>query len=627
MKTHAMKTMLACSEDLPAAATGPVVATASDRAIRRRGRGRAQSIMARALPVVLVASVATAQGASSGPCYEPSFGANLALTDDSVAVGLPLGFSFPMPGGGTTSVVSVSSNGFVWLGTSSDPGCCSGNVMKLVTQMARIAPLWMDLDPGAGGAVWFNTIPAAGGVPASAVITWDAVPEFSQSAPMTFQLQLYADGSFITYYDPNIRSAQPPVTQVALTGVSQGAGAAANIVDLLQATLAPIDSGANPTLCEEFQFLGSFDLAMNVWTYVPNGQGGYLFAPKAGCSFAASQPFGAGCPQPATAYEVFDTVNPFDLANTALEFTPTGGGAYTAMPTTGFFTGYTAPLALGDDDVQGPFGLPFSFVYPGGVTTAIDISSNGFIWLQGGSNTDPRCCDGDPFRLVNDPASICGLWMDLFPPGAPSTGGIFFDVVGATEAHITWVDVPELGSAPGNSFQITLRSNGTFRLSWGGNVAIQSHNCLVGFTSGGPGADPGPTDLSQGPFSTPVGGAPLKFTAQQGSRPKLGAVFGMDISGADPSAVFGLLVLGFTQYLPGIDLGPLGMPGCHLYASLDNVQAVTLAGSPTPATLSLPANPALSGLVLHAQAAALTAGANPLGLVASNGLMLQLGIY
>jgi hypothetical protein len=85
--------------------------------------------------------------------------------------------------------------------------------------------------------------------------------------------------------------------------------------------------------------------------------------------------------------------------------------------------------------------------------------------------------------------------------------------------------------------------------------------------------------------------------------------------------------LGFTQYLPGIDLVQLGMPGCHLYASLDNVQAVTLAGSPTPATLSLPANPALSGLVLHAQAAALTAGVNPLGLVASNGLMLQLGIY
>ena len=173
--------------------------------------------MLRALPLVCFTAVAAAQGSINGPCYQPSLGSNLALTDDSVAIGLPLGFAFPMPGGGTTSSISVSSNGFVWLGVRADPGCCNGDVLKLVAQMARIAPLWLDLDPGAGGAVWFNAFPASGGTPASAVVTWEDVPEFGAAAPMTFQLQLFADGSFTTFYDANFA----PVDKASVTLVAR----------------------------------------------------------------------------------------------------------------------------------------------------------------------------------------------------------------------------------------------------------------------------------------------------------------------------------------------------------------------------------------------------------------------
>jgi hypothetical protein len=579
--------------------------------------------MLRALPLVCFTAVAAAQGSINGPCYQPSLGTNLALTDDSVAVGLPLGFAFPMPGGGTTSSISVSSNGFVWLGVRADPGCCNGDVLKLVAQMARIAPLWLDLDPGAGGAVWFNAFPASGGTLASAVVTWEDVPEFGAAAPMTFQLQLFADGSFTTFYDANFALAPQPQTHVALCGVSEGGGAVANAIDVSAAAGAPLDSGTNPTLYEEFPFFGAIDLATSVWSYAPNGQGGYTLAAKTGCGFASVQSFGGGCPKPATTYELFDGFgNLLDLANTALEFTPAPGGGYVVAPTVGFFAGYAGQLAFADDEVQGPFALPFAFPFPGGVTSAIDIASNGFLWLQTG-NSDPRCCDGDPLRLVNDPASICGLWMDLLPPGAPTTGGIFFDVVGGAEAHITWADVPEYSTATGCTFQITLRSDGSFRLSWG-NVSNVAHTCLVGFAATPSGVDPGPVDLSQGVFTTPPGGIPLALLAQSGSRPKLGGTFLMDIDRIDPAAVLGFLVLGFTQY-PGLDLGPIGMPGCALYASLDSVQTVPLAGFPTTVPLALPANPALSGLVLQAQAATLTPGATPLGLVSSNGLELVLG--
>lgn len=580
-------------------------------------------MMLRALPFVFLAVAAAAQGAVAGPCFQSTFGANLALTDDSVAVGLPLGFNFPLPGGGTTPSISVSSNGFVWLGVRADPGCCNGDVSKLTSQMARIAPLWLDLDPGAGGAVWFNTFAANGSAPASAVVTWDAVPEYGSGSPLSFQLQLFADGSFVTYYDADIGITQQPQSHVALCGVSQGNGATANYVDVSQAAFTPIDSLTNPTLHEEFNYIGALDLAATVWAYAPNGQGGYTLSAKPGCAFASALPYGGGCPQPLTTYELFDGIgNLFDLANTALEFTPASGGGYQVTATSGFYAGYSGQQAFFDDESKGPFALPFQFPYPGGVTNAIDIASNGFIWLQTG-NADPRCCDGDPLSLVSNPASICALWMDLYPPGAPANGGIFFDVVGAAEAHITWVDVPEYGSFTGNTFQITLRSNGSFRLSWGAANNL-AHICLVGIATAPSGIDPGPTDLSPGNFTTAGGGIPLALRAQAGSRPKLGSSFVMEIDRIDPTAVFGFLVLGFTQY-PGLDLGPIGMPGCALYASLDSVQAVPLAGAPTPVTLALPANPALSGVLLQAQAATLTPGATPLGLVSSNGLELLLG--
>jgi hypothetical protein len=585
--------------------------------------------MLRTLPLVFLtafglSNFARAQGAVAGPCFQTNFGANLALTDDSVAVGLPLGFNFPKPGGGTVPSISVSSNGFVWLGVRADSGCCNGDVTKLTSQMARIAPLWLDLDPGAGGAVWFNTFPAGGGLPASAVVTWDAVPEFGFPQPLTFQLQLFADGSFATFYDPNVGAVAQPQGHVAVCGVSEGNGAMANYIDMSQAALAPIDSLTNPTMYEDFTFQGALDLAATTWTYVPNGQGGYTLSAKSGCSFASATAFGGGCPQPLTTYELFDpTSNQFDLANTALEFTRLPTGGYAVTPAVGFFPPGAVQPAFFDDESRGPFALPFSFAYPGGATNSIDITSNGFIWLQSGNNT-ARCCDGDPLQLVIDPASICALWMDLDPTSAPATGGIFYDVVGNTEVHITWVDVPEYATFNNNTFQITLRSNGSFRLAWA-NANCLGHDCLVGLTTAPSGINPGPTDLSQGAFTTPSGGIPLGLQAQGGSRPKLGGTFLMELDRVDPAAVLGFLVLGLSQ-LPGIDLGPIGMPGCALYASLDSLQTVPLTvGAPTTVPLPLPASPALSGVVLQAQGATLTPGATPLGLVSSNGLELLLG--
>ena len=565
-----------------------------------------------ALAVACLVPALCAQGALGAPCFVTQFGTPLNLGDDQVAPNNALGFTFPGPAGPISSI-DISSNGFVWLGSNTDHGCCHGDVPTFLTSMARIAPMWMDIDPGTAGNVWFKTFPAAGSQPASAVVTWDGVLEFGELVPMTFQLQLFADGSFTFLYD----SACTNVWHDVLTGVTQGGAAVANPVDFSAITVStPHLSGTNPTVHELQQLV--FDLAGRSFAFVPNGTG-YLVLDRAGCTLADSQRFGHGCPSPNAAYEFFFPIS-IDLSNTAIEFTPTTGGGFVATPTTGFFTGTTASFAFNDDQVRGPFALGFTFPFPGGSTTAIDISSNGFIWLVAG-NSDPRCCHGAAARFLADPASIAAVWMDLNPPGG---GNIFFDTT-ATEAHITWAGVPEFFNGPLQTAQITLRSNGSFRLAYG-SVFNVIHDVLVGYSQGNVPIDPGSSNFSAGPVIVASGGAPMALSSPPGSRPLLGTTYPMDIDQSTNGAIIGLMVFGGTGFDPGINLTLIGMPGCELYASIDVLLTVVLSGPLTTFPLAIPNVPALAGSLLFGQAAAFVPTANPLGIATSNGMKLILGV-
>src|SRR5262245_66603463 len=120
------------------------------------------------LAAVVLAAGAAAQ---SAPCFETNFGVNIGAGDDTVSYNNLLGFSFPGPAGPVTSI-DISSNGFVWLASSNDNGCCGGYLPSFLTGLPRIAVMWGDLNPGAAGAVWFNTFPASGTQPARPGVTW-----------------------------------------------------------------------------------------------------------------------------------------------------------------------------------------------------------------------------------------------------------------------------------------------------------------------------------------------------------------------------------------------------------------------------------------------------------------------
>jgi hypothetical protein len=149
--------------------------------------------------------------ACTSNCFEPNFGTNLNLTDESFSGTLNLGFTIDLPGVSTSSI-RVSSNGWISLQpgafTNSD---FSQTTSELLSQGPRLAPLWEDYDPGVAGDVYFRAEPGR------AIVTFDNVAEWSRSGTSnSFQVQFLQDGTVRLWYGANNTANN------AVVGYSQG---------------------------------------------------------------------------------------------------------------------------------------------------------------------------------------------------------------------------------------------------------------------------------------------------------------------------------------------------------------------------------------------------------------------
>lgn len=120
----------------------------------------------------------------------PPVAANLALGDDALSAALTLPFAFPFPGGATTQV-RMCSNGFVWLNGTSTAAEYQPTAALLVGAASRLAPLWMDLNPAAGGTCHFDVAPGN----AAVYLTWNGVPHYGSTAGNTVQVALFPSGA------------------------------------------------------------------------------------------------------------------------------------------------------------------------------------------------------------------------------------------------------------------------------------------------------------------------------------------------------------------------------------------------------------------------------------------------
>jgi Trypsin len=174
------------------------------------------------------------QGASA---WFPPASPNLGLANDALAtVSLP--FSYPFPGG-STNVARLSSNGFLWLnGTATDPDP-TPSPLDLVNNAARFAPMWMDLNPAAGGSVHVDVDPSG----TTVYLTWLDVRAAAAPAAggNSAQLALHADGRAEFRY--LAVTSQPGV---CVTGWSRGFAAFPLLVDLSAAMPFSVTIDLNP---------------------------------------------------------------------------------------------------------------------------------------------------------------------------------------------------------------------------------------------------------------------------------------------------------------------------------------------------------------------------------------------
>jgi len=165
---------------------------------------------------------------STGGIVDASLGVNLGLADDASSGAQPLSFAFPFFGVSYTTVF-VNSNGYVTFGGAS--GFINFNALgatdlstvliRMAGGLPRIAALWNDLDPSAGGGVFLNVLGDR------VQITWSGVPRFSLSTPNpnppnTVQLSLFENGVIELTYGSLGPPSTDPVFGGALVGLSSG---------------------------------------------------------------------------------------------------------------------------------------------------------------------------------------------------------------------------------------------------------------------------------------------------------------------------------------------------------------------------------------------------------------------
>lgn len=120
-------------------------------------------------------------------------------------------------------------------------------------------------------------------------------------------------------------------------------------------------------------------------------------------------------------------------------------------------------------------------------------------------------------------------------------------------------------------------------------------------------------------------GSPPLLLLPTGSRPRLGTTMSLRVAPvfAGPSAT----IVGLERPVLPIPLGFLGAIGCDLQvaSTIASVGNTPLPPLQEQFSISIPNAPALIGTSIYCQAAALSPIANPLGVVFSNGIELQVG--
>ncbi|HLF15060.1 MAG TPA: M36 family metallopeptidase, partial [Bacteroidota bacterium] len=132
-------------------------------------------------------------------------------------------------------------------------------------------------------------------------------------------------------------------------------------------------------------------------------------------------------------------------------------------------------LVLGETDfIEVP--LPFPFPFGGATFNSVFVNSEGYITFGEGS----RDVYIGAYLLFSGPRRICGFWAGLSPPA----GGTIVAAPSGPDFDIAFIGVPLYYWGNPVNFNIKLRPDGTFRITYGAMSIPGYAESLVGFSSG-----------------------------------------------------------------------------------------------------------------------------------------------
>ncbi len=469
----------------------------------------------------------------------PAPGVPIPVGDDGNAeIFLPFEFSICNQ---RFNSVFVNANGNLTFGSASSD--FSESSADMLNGPPRIAVYWDDLNPSAGGSVYFTLGKR------SVTFWWDGVPEFPATGANTFSATLWQTSENIDMYYGDMSAVD------GLAGVSCGGGITSrqempedlssygdDRINLHnQPAVYEIWNGGNPNdvANSTLLFNGTTDYndewagkndslkrartisvpfsSVPVTRYTeiePTGADVdfFRFRLREGNSLVAEIKAGS-----------LDTlIGLFDSSGNLVAIDDDGGpgllsrivypvsqsGYYYLGVTTFADTDFSGDGSSGGryvldlsttsgelidlgDDTSSEVDLGFTFPYQGNNYSSVFVNSNGNLTFGSGDTDFSESIS----ELLNDQPRIAMLWDDL----SPNQGGIVTISRTATSATISFTDVPEFLAATTNSFAVTLHNDGTIDLVYGLVSAVDG---IAGVSEGGGAADPGATDLSGGgPFS------------------------------------------------------------------------------------------------------------------------------
>lgn len=559
-------------------------------------------------------------------CPDRVLGTFLGIGDDTMFAMQPIGFAFPFAGT-TWTDVHICANGYFFFSNGNVPpapttGDYSSSPGELVGQSPRIAALWCDLNLTAanGAGAWIDNLSGT-----KCTITWHNAVNYGMTTRFSVQVQLFPTGEIVMFWSPGAtnNSTFNYPAGVGVTGVSPGLGAFLPAPSDLSAG----GTTADDTLYEHFTTQGLFDLQLRSLRLIPLSPG-WLYLPTFWTGCATSTDYGLGCVHARDSFYEILPASQWDLANTTLTFVRQAagyavsvGGAGTFVPPSG-----AAAIICNADDIVQTVALPAPMPVPGGVTSALSVSSNGNISLASAGNGAGFAPDVGLF-LDWPQTNIAAAWHD-YNPAAAGSGKVLFEQSGGV-AYVTWNGVYSYLTTNPDTFQYQ------FDLATGDCTIVYqtmvtgSNDYLVGYSRGGPSWRPGPTDVSAlvGALAIADVGVPgLSLTGN--GLPLVGnAGFGYTIANVPNLVPLGVLFFGALP-LPGVDLTAVGMAGCRGYTTADLVSAtfpVNAATGVGTIGLGIPNSAALVGASLTSQAVAFSS-ATSLGLIASNGNEIAIGM-